>query len=55
MGKGKGNVEYWAARIKPGHIIYELEGVPEALARSAMQRAAAKLPIRTSFEHRSFI
>ena len=55
MGKGKGNVEYWAARVKPGHIIYELEGVPEALARSAMRRAAAKLPVRTSFQHRSLI
>lgn len=49
MGKGKGAPEFWAARVKPGRMMFELDGVPEPLARSAMERAAAKLPIRSRF------
>jgi large subunit ribosomal protein L16 len=49
MGKGKGAPEFWAARIKPGRIMFELDGVPEDLARGAFERAAAKLPIGTKF------
>ena len=49
MGKGKGAPEFWAARIKPGRIMFELEGVPEDLARGAFERAASKLPIGTKF------
>jgi large subunit ribosomal protein L16 len=52
QGKGKGNVEYWIARVKPGRILYEMEGVTEELARDAMARAAAKLPIPTKFVNR---
>ena len=49
QGKGKGNVEYWVAQIQPGRMLYELEGVPEDLAREAFELAAAKLPIKTKF------
>ena len=49
MGKGKGGVELWAARIAPGRIMFELDGVTEAVAREALRLAAAKLPIRTRF------
>lgn len=49
MGSGKGSVEYWAARVAPGRILFELDGVPEQLARGALERAAAKLPIKTKF------
>jgi large subunit ribosomal protein L16 len=49
MGKGKGNPEYWVAVVKPGRILFELEGVPEKVARDALRLAAAKLPIRTRF------
>jgi large subunit ribosomal protein L16 len=49
MGKGKGNPEYWVAQIQPGRVLYELEGVPEDVAQEAMQRAAAKLPMKTRF------
>ncbi len=52
MGKGKGSVEYWAARVAPGRILFELDGVPEHLARGALERAAAKLPIKTKFVSR---
>jgi len=52
QGKGKGAVEYWAARVKPGRIIFELDGVPEEVARGAFERAAAKLPIKTKFVKR---
>ena len=52
MGKGKGNVEYWVALIQPGRMLYEIEGVSEELAREAFALAAAKLPVRTSFEKR---
>jgi len=49
MGKGKGAPEYWVAVIKPGRILYELEGVTEAIAREAFRLAAHKLPIKTTF------
>jgi large subunit ribosomal protein L16 len=49
MGKGKGSVEYWVAQIKPGKVLYEMEGVPESLAREAFALAAAKLPFKTTF------
>ena len=49
MGKGKGSVEYWAARVDAGRIMFEMDGVPEELARGAFERAAAKLPIKTKF------
>ena len=49
MGKGKGAPEFWAARIKPGRVMFELDGVPEDLARAALERASAKLPIGTKF------
>ena len=47
QGKGKGAVEYWAARVKPGRILFELDGVPGHLAKTAFERAAEKLPIKT--------
>lgn len=49
MGKGKGAPEYWVAVVKPGRVLFELEGVEETLARRALQLAAAKLPIKTKF------
>lgn len=49
MGKGKGNVEYWVAKIQPGRVLYEMEGVSEELAREAFTLAAAKLPVQTTF------
>lgn len=49
MGKGKGSPEGWVAVVKPGRILYELEGVPEAVAREALRLAAHKLPIKTKF------
>jgi large subunit ribosomal protein L16 len=49
QGKGNGSVEYWAARVKPGRIMFELDGVPLDLARRAFELAAAKLPIKTKF------
>lgn len=53
MGKGKGNVEYWVCQIQPGRVLYEMEGVPEALAREAFALAAAKLPFKTTFVTRT--
>ena len=47
QGKGKGAIEYWAARVKPGRILFELDGVPGAIAKTAFERAAEKLPIKT--------
>jgi large subunit ribosomal protein L16 len=47
MGKGKGSVEYWAARVKPGRILFEIDGVPEETAREALRLGAMKLPITT--------
>ncbi len=49
MGKGKGNVEFWVAQVKPGTVMFEMAGVDEALAREAMELAGAKLPIKTRF------
>ena len=53
MGKGKGNVEYWVSKIQPGKVLYEMEGVPEEVAREAFRLAAAKLPILTTFVTRT--
>ena len=53
QGKGKGNVEYWVAKIQPGRVIYEIEGVSEEMAREAFKLAAAKLPVRTTFVART--
>src|ERR1700760_3061166 len=47
MGKGKGAVEYWAARVHPGRIMFEIDGVPDDVAREALRLGAAKLPIKT--------
>ncbi|HCK85323.1 MAG TPA: 50S ribosomal protein L16 [Hyphomonadaceae bacterium] len=47
MGKGKGAVEYWAARVAPGRIMFEVDGVPEAIARESLRLGAAKLSVRT--------
>ena len=55
QGKGKGNVEYWVAQIKPGRILYEMSGVDENLAKEALKLAAAKLPIDTKFVTRKII
>lgn len=52
MGSGKGNPEYCAARVKPGRILFEIEGVPPEVARLALSLAAAKLPIKTKFIQR---
>ena len=52
MGKGKGTVEYFVSEIQPGKVLYEMDGVTEALAREAFALAAAKLPMRTAFVHR---
>ncbi len=49
MGSGKGAPEFWAARVKPGRILFELEGVPVLVAKQALALAAAKLPIKTRF------
>src|SRR6187549_4149157 len=47
MGKGKGSVEFWAARVHPGRIMFEIDGVPDDVAREALRLGAAKLPVRT--------
>ena len=49
MGKGKGAVEYWAAVVKPGRIMFELGGIPEPVAKEALRLAAQKLPVRTKY------
>ncbi len=49
QGKGKGSPEWWAARVKPGRVMFELDGVPKEVARQAFVLAAAKLPIHTKF------
>lgn len=49
MGKGKGAPEYWVAVVKPGRVLFEMEGVPETVAREAMRLAAQKLPVRCRF------
>ncbi len=53
MGSGKGSVEYWVAKIQPGRVLYEIEGVSEEVARAAFRLAAAKLPIQTVFVSRT--
>ena len=53
QGKGKGSVEYWVALIQPGRVMFEIEGVDEALAREAFQLAASKLPFETTFVKRT--
>lgn len=52
MGKGKGAPEYWACRVKPGRIMFEMDGVSEEIAREAMRLAASKLPIKCRFVQR---
>ena len=49
MGKGKGSPEFWACRVKPGRIIFEIDGIDEATARVALYKASTKLPIKTKF------
>ena len=49
MGKGKGSVEYWAAKVKPGRVMFEIDGVSEPVAREALRLAAMKLPIKSRF------
>ncbi|MDA1353005.1 MAG: 50S ribosomal protein L16 [bacterium] len=49
MGKGKGSPEFWAAKVKPGHMLFELSGVAEDIAREAFRLASHKLPIKTRF------
>lgn len=53
QGKGKGNVEYWVCKIQPGKMLYEIEGVPEELAREAFALAMAKLPVKSTFVSRT--
>ena len=52
MGSGKGTPEYWVVRVKPGRILFEIDGVPVAVARESLALAAAKLPIKTRFVER---
>lgn len=52
MGKGKGSVDYWAARVKPGRMMFEIDGVSEDIAREALRLGAAKLSIKTRFVQR---
>ncbi|MBF8291946.1 MAG: ribosomal protein [Steroidobacteraceae bacterium] len=52
MGSGKGNVEYWVAKVLPGKVLFEIEGVPESEAREAFRLAAAKLSVTTAFVKR---
>ena len=49
MGKGKGSIEYWCARVKPGRIMFEIDGVPRSVAEEAMSLASEKLPVDTRF------
>ena len=53
QGKGKGSVEYWVALVQPGKVLYEMQGVPEEVAREALNLAAAKLPFKTVFVKRT--
>ena len=55
MGKGIGNVEYWAAKVQPGKVLYEMEGVTEEVAREAFRLASAKLPVITTFITRAIM
>jgi large subunit ribosomal protein L16 len=52
MGKGKGSPEFWVCRVKPGRIMFELDGVSEKIAREALMKASAKLPVKTRFVKR---
>jgi large subunit ribosomal protein L16 len=52
MGKGKGSVDYWAAKVKPGRVMFEIDGVSEDIAREALRLGAAKLSVRTRFIQR---
>jgi large subunit ribosomal protein L16 len=52
MGSGKGSVEFWAARVEPGRIMFEVDGVPDDVAREALRLGAAKLPVRTKIVQR---
>ena len=52
MGSGKGAPEFWAARVKPGRILFEVDGIPQATAKEALTLAAAKLPVKTRFIER---
>lgn len=55
QGKGKGNVEYWVAKVQPGKMLYEMEGVTEEIAREAFKLASAKLPVKTVFVTRTIM
>lgn len=55
QGKGKGGVEYWVSQIQPGRVLYEMEGVPEDVAREAFSLAAAKMPFKTAFVKRTLM
>jgi large subunit ribosomal protein L16 len=55
MGSGKGNVEYWAAKVQPGRMLYELDGIPEAQAREAFRLAGDKLPVKSTFVRRTIM
>ncbi len=55
MGSGKGSVEYWVAKVQPGRVLYEIEGVSEETAREAFRLAAAKLPVQTVFTVRTIL
>lgn len=55
MGSGKGSVEYWVAPVQPGRMMFEIEGVPEEMAREALRLAADKLPVKTVFEIRTIM
>ena len=55
MGKGKGSVEFWACKVKPGRIMFEIDGVSDAVAREALRLGAAKLPVRTKIVMLSLI
>jgi large subunit ribosomal protein L16 len=55
MGSGKGNVEYWAAKVQPGKMLYEIEGVTEELAREAFRLAGDKLPVKSIFVKRTIM
>lgn len=52
MGTGKAETEYWAARVKPGTVLFEIAGVPETMAKSALSRVAMKMPVKTRMIHR---
>jgi large subunit ribosomal protein L16 len=55
MGKGKGNPEYWVAVVRPGNVLFELDGVSESIARESLRLAANKLPVRTRFISRHHV